>query len=593
MPKSPAATASLESAGRWAEAAALHRADALRLGPGQWDGPIKQVFVAYLMANELEAAQKLANECLEKSPSSFEVLYYLGDSQRVMMSYAEAASSLVRLLQLSPGHLRGVFSLAHVYSRLGRAAEALPLLEQFLDAPTAPVDLRPLAGVECARVLKRLGRPRDAVPHLTQVLEEFPYNTIALAEAAQIFSILGKPELARGLRAQHAWLFERGHQVSVEDESKIYSTGPTSEGGELRLALQAADRREFLDAISKLESLAASTPGDTGIAAPLARLWLRLFRYREVIRVVEAARARGAESADLARLEADAWSGLGRPDAAQAALLRASERIATQGNASLDDAPARLEIHLRAAIAALESTKDLPTARACLARVASLAPEDWRLLYGTARIQLETGDLKGALESLSAAGPRASSEGRTPIELRRWVGVAHGLSGDLRSAAREIMALVKEFPGEIENFQAFERVFGARTGEPEVARVMGIKKALEAKLEALEAAKNAAAEAAFRSSAQQFVALGGPLAGQGLPERAVDVYCVSAQLDPTSVEGLRRAAELLISPKDTFVRLWALREIARRLPGDIGAQQALQAARAELGIAPVVPRSGK
>src|SRR5262245_7053428 len=80
----------LEKEGRWAEAAALYRGDALRLGPEQGDAAVKRAMVAYLMADRLPEAERFAGEVLERNPGRHEVLFYLGDSQRVLLQYPGA-----------------------------------------------------------------------------------------------------------------------------------------------------------------------------------------------------------------------------------------------------------------------------------------------------------------------------------------------------------------------------------------------------------------------------------------------------------------------------------------------------------------------
>ena len=549
----------------------LLHADALKLGPPGWDALLKRAIVDYLMASRLEDAERLVAECLEKSPQSHEVLFYLGDSQRVLMDYEGARRTLERLLATRPDHLQGTLALGHVNARLGRPAEAIALLELYLAKGEGPPELRSMAVVEWARALKRLGRKQEAADKLCALLESEPYHTVALSEAAQVFAMLGQAEVAKGIRAAHAWLFERGHQLSVEDESKVYSTGPTSRADAARLALQAADRREVLAAARQLSQLLAVEPGDAIHAAALARLWLRVFRCHDATGVSRAARSHGARSADLLRIEAEAWSEVGNDDAARLLFIEASKVLAEPGALRGDEAAFVVDTHVRGALLALESkeTGGMQAARDCLARAEAAAPEDWRVAYGKARVEIAAGRAREASSHLEQAAERSRlGGGRVPAEVRRWSGVVSGVTGDLSSAAREILALVKENPGELENFKAFEQAFASQRGDPQVVQVLDLKRKLEERLAARRRAVEAVADSPLGSCAASCLALGKLLAAEGARERALDAFFLAAELDDSLNEALSRAADLLTLPQERFVRLKALRAVLERSPGD-------------------------
>ncbi len=582
----PSPAAQLEATGRWAEAAASRRDEAFRLGPETWEESVKHALTDYLMADRHEDAERFAAECLERSPPGHEVLFYLGDSQRVMMQYDAARTTLEKLLSKVPGHAKGSLVLAHVLARLGRHAEALPLFERFLASAEAeaPRELRAVAAIDRARSLRRLGRSEESADAIAAVLEVDPFHTVALAEAVQTFSLLGKHELARGLREMHAWLFERGHQLSNEDESKVYRTIPAAEGAQEREALQAADRRDFVTATRKLEALLAAQPGDATLAAPLARLWLRLFRFHDALRVAEGVLGRGAESVDLLRASGDACVALGRTDDARKALRRASEILSSRdASRSADEPGFALEMHLHAGLLELEPGGSPADAATCFERAKAIAPEDWRPLYGSGRAALEKGDARKALELLDAARTLAGKDGRGPADHRRWTAVAKGVSGDLRSAAREIMELVRQSPEDLENFKAFERVFGSRGDEQDVVRVLEMKKRLEEKAEATDAAIRAVSEAPFASSAQGCLVLGKHLLAEDSREKALDLLFLAADLEPTGTEALRLAAGALAAPGEAFVRFRLLRRLLERAPDDPDALAAAARAYLELG----------
>lgn len=587
VPPPAASPADTGGEGKWDREAALHRSRALALGPGKWDAELKEAMVAYLMADRVEEARKLAEECLARNPSGAEVLYYLGDGQRVLKHYPEARETLSRFVAARPSDLRGAFSLAHVQLRLGNAEAALPLLERVL-AEGAPAGVpRPLALVELARALRRLGRKEEAADRIAEALEEFPYDLVALAEGAQIFASTGRAELAKGLRTLHAALFERGHQVSVEDETKLHATGPTSDAGELRLALQAADRRELLLAFRELQRLHSRDPGDVDIAGSLARLAVRLFRYNEALRLIQDVREKGAEAAELARTEADVFLALGDQERSRASLLRASalahELPRAQGAALGGALNVYLEIHRRAADAAL-AVGDQTGAAGCLERARALAPGSWSALWIQGRIELAQGLGNEALKSFEAARAASGSPAHPPAELRRWNGVARGLAGDLQLSAREIVALIKEEPQERLNFEAFARIFGRKAGVAEVDRVLALERQLAQKLSARDAAARAAAGLPLESAGPAYLELGHALAQLGQGDRAVDAYLLSAELDSHGTEPLLAAANLLGAPQESFVRLQLLRRALEREPGRPEALDALARTYLLLGL---------
>jgi tetratricopeptide (TPR) repeat protein len=406
---------------------------------------------------------------------------------------------------------------------------------------------------------------------------------VALSEAAQTFSLLGKTDLAKGLREEHAWLFGLGHQLSSEDESKVYPTGAASEGAVAREALQAADRREFLRATAKLEELLAASPGEGSIAGALARLWLRLFRFHDALRVAALCLSKGGESPDLLRAQADAEHALGRLKEERAALRRASAIISSGGGGAEDQGKA-LEHYARAGLLELEPGGSLEESERCFAMARAAAPGDWRPVFGRGRVAIERGDPAKALELFAAALELAREDAAGVAALRRWSAVAKGLAGDLTAAAREIMSLVKESPGDLENFLAFERIFGSKQGEPQVARVMELKKSLEEKSSAMDGALRSVAAASFPASGPGYLALGKMFLGEGSREKALDCLFLAAELEPSSAESLRLAQGALTGPRATFLRLRALRRLLERQPADEEALESAARLYLDLGL---------
>ncbi len=513
----------LEEKGQWLDAAAIHRAEALHLGPGAGDEAAQWAFVDHLTGGDLAGAERLALELREEHPDWNEVLYYLGDGQRVVMRFEEARATLGRLVQSEPKHFRGRLALGHVLLRLGDAAPALEQIEAALRGAEIAGDLREQAELDCARALRRLGRHREAFDRLAELLERRPHQPVALSEAAQTAHLLGWAEPARALREAHAWLLARGHQLSTEDETKLYHQESSPAGSRARKALQAADRREFLAAIEGLEAaLAAAQVDDQGdelIAAALARLYLRLSRFHDALRIVDAVAAgEKLAGADVLHLRGEALRALGIHQAAGAEFRRALD----------------------------------------------LEPDGWRRSVEDGRSAIDAKRFAEAVRKAEEARDRA---GEAHPEIERLAAEALGLSGDLRTAAARLMDLIRRHPEDPENFAAFDRVFGAKRETPEVAQVLEMKRILDEKLARRDALARSFAAKPVAVSGEDALALGGFFRGLGKREEALDLFFLAGEILPRNGEPLRLAAALLDQPKDVFVRLHLLREILGRSGG--------------------------
>ena len=571
----------LEASGRWLEAARVHEEAALRQRSAPADAALQRAVIAHLMADRTDLARDLAARALERDPERVDALYYVGEGQRVLMKYDEAAATLQALLERAPGHRLGSLALGRVLLKLGAAEEALPRIDAYLKSAPADDERLPHAKIEKARALRRLGKTREASDLIGEVLESDPHHMIALAEAAQVFAALGRVDLAKGLREEHARLFALGHQVSSEDESKLHAVGGDSPAARARKALQDADRRRFIPALRELERLRAAQPGEGAIALPLARLWLGLGRPSECIAATRALRAStaGRPLPEAALLEADALIRTG--DATAARLLLREASAALPVSPSADPSPP-VEVHVRSAFLELEPGGDLDLAGAALDRARALDSSGWKPLLGRARLALARGDgrLAGMLAEEAERGGAPSRDARIALA------EAHGMVGDLRFAARELMDLILKSPSDLDAFASFERVFGSRASEPEVSRVLELARVAREKKDARDRAARALAARPFDECAGEYLRLGKERLAEGDRKGALDALILAADLDPAGTEALELATGAVELPRETFLRLHLLRRILSRSPGHAGAARSLAEARVELGRAP-------
>ena len=433
----------LEQAGRWSEAAPLYRRLALGAeGAFAGDGAggdnavvdrwARQAIMAYFMADAPEAAERFAGEVLVRQPDFHEILLYLGDSQRVTMRFEAARANLEKLLERQPGHLKGSLALGHVLVELGEAERALSLLENYLAAPETATRLREAAQLDRVRALRQLGRRGEAADRIAQILERRPFDPATLSAAIQTFAMANKPSLARSTRVLYQWLSKRGHQLTTEDPTTLHATGPRPEAA-TRLALQAADRREFVAAVKGLTTAAASNPAEPRILEILGKLLLRLRRFDDCLeRLKGVERSRGLTTAGLYHVKALALEGLGRIVDARAVMVRAVASIEVSLGAEESPALNRDEA-LRFLIAAadfeLSTGGDPAVAAAWYDRVAHLDPKNARAALGRARAALERGSLPQARDLLKKAS-LLSDPG--DAEYRRLRAIMEGRDGNLR-----------------------------------------------------------------------------------------------------------------------------------------------------------------
>jgi len=315
----------------------------------------------------------------------------------------------------------------------------------------------------------------------------------------------------------------------------------------------------------------------------MARLWMRLQRFEDALRALETAlEGKRGGLPGLQALRAEALRALGRLEEAREAYRGASSLFARQ-KAGREETlgTSALETHLTLGRLELEPGGDPERAAECFQRALALVPQDPRPFLGQARLALQRGQIAEVRPLLEAARERA---GEDPPELRRLGAQLKGLEGDLRSAAREIMDLIRRNPTDLESFQAFERVFGSRALEREVGRVLEMKRALEERLLARESFLRSLSAKPFRDCANEYLALGKLLLESGNREEALDSFLFAAELDPVGVEGLRQAAASLTAQGEAFVRLHLFRRILARFPDDREAIRSLAHLYLELDL---------
>ncbi len=560
--------ARLEADGRWMEAAALYRQQALGGQPPSNGALIRQALVAYYMADRPAEADKFAAKVREKWPAFHEVLLYLADLQRVTTRYEEARRTVESFLALEPDHIQGILVSGLIFVALGETESGLRAIERYLQHEGADPEQRAEAEVVRVRALRGLGRYHEAADAITRVLETRPLDPVALAEAAQSYALDGNEILSRAASQQHAWLSRRGHRLTVEDPLTLDRTGPRPEG-RARLALQARDRREFLGAIRALRSLLARDPDDSRLAYLLGRLWLRLGRYHECREISDAFEKTGAAlNPELLHLRAFSFKRQGSARDASAEWRRAVDAIDAEGTggegSSAVEQPAM--ILLAAADHLLEIDGDLDLAGRWYAAAARRSPATSRPIAGEIRISIRKGELDRAQALLEQLGTWVDP--KTSEAYLRLDATVRGLRGDLRFAARQLTSLIVKYPTHDQNFTAFMRVFGDEQGVAEVEQVRRLRDQWSARRRAADDARKRLSARPFEECAAEYHGLGVLAMEVQDKDGALDAFLMAAALDPAATVGLKAAMKVLQKPGDVFVRLHSMRRILERDPDD-------------------------
>ena len=560
----------LEEAGKWLEAAQLYRRLALSgatIDPG-W---VQRAIVAYLTADRAADAEAFTADVLQRDPDFLEVLFFYGEGQRVTMRYEEAEGTYRRLLERRPRHVKGSLSLGHVLSRLGRAEEALPFFEAFLDNPAQEEFLRDQAELDYARALRTLGRTQDALDRLTMLLERKPYHPQALTEVARVLVRLKKRELAKALRGTVSYLAKRGHLQTTDDGRSLVSEGPVNVRVKARVALHAEDRYEFLPALEGYRQVVRETVGEPEPVELLASLLFRIKRFSECVRVIDEL---GAATVDLYLLRFLAQVSEGRDDEAMASL----ERLFHE-RSSLRNTPAAHKILLAAVHNQLDTGRGLDVAARWLRVAVEVAPDEPAVLLARVRLLLARGRVDHAARRLERY-PEAARAGSAAY--LRLQAVAKGLSGDKEFAGSQLLALMRAAPGERRNFIAFARVFAADSS-PSARQVLQLGGRLAGRLERLTQAYRALSQGPLDKCATLYRQTARLLLDAGNRRSAIDCLFMASALDD-GVDAPLALGQLLIRPPELFPRLNALRTALARAPDDRRVKATLVRVYAEQGL---------
>jgi Tfp pilus assembly protein PilF len=130
------------------------------------------------LAGDLAGAVQLYQASLAEQPTA-EAHTFLGWVYSFDHRYAEAIAECKRAIAVDPSFGNPYNDIGCYLMALGRADEAIPWLQQAIDAPRYEAPHFP--HVNLARVYEKQGRPLDALAQYGRALEKLPGYEPALA----------------------------------------------------------------------------------------------------------------------------------------------------------------------------------------------------------------------------------------------------------------------------------------------------------------------------------------------------------------------------------------------------------------------------
>lgn len=326
------------------ESAQATLAEVLRRQAEQPDALQMLAEVAYARRQPAEAAA-LLQRALRVSPERAAAWARLGEAQEDLGQWSEAELSYRQAASLEPAFVQALYNQARVLHRLGRSAEAGPVLNQALGLAAAAPALR-------SRMLQLRAQLDAAAGHLAQALE-------AITEALRLEPRGGALHHTRGVLLQRLarpaealQAYEAALALGVDAADAHYNRGNSLQSlgrtGEALAAYRAALAREPLhelalydsarlrwrlgdpDFCQELDAAAAAAPQSPLSPALKGRLLLRGERYAEAALAFDRAAVLGSGAAGHYDGLGQALARLGRFDEALAAHRRAVELAPTQ-----------------------------------------------------------------------------------------------------------------------------------------------------------------------------------------------------------------------------------------------------------------------
>lgn len=252
-----------------------------------------------LKRNDYAAAVSFAERAAKSAPQNADLWFLLGYCDRLGDHYLASVDAFSRGLRLRPGSASGMAGLAQTYAKMGRDDEAEKLLKRVVEANPKDANSLALAGE-----LLLNSDPTQALEFLKKadMLQAAPHTDLLIAHAYQR---LGQPD-------EFTHYLNRAKNRAPKDPEVLRAVA-----GEYR------DQGQYDQALATLQAIPNKT---ADVQAELAYTDQLAGKQQEAADLYSrlAKAAKGNIGLDLSA--AQAWIGLGRPDAAQS-FLEDAKRI--------------------------------------------------------------------------------------------------------------------------------------------------------------------------------------------------------------------------------------------------------------------------
>jgi tetratricopeptide (TPR) repeat protein len=242
-----------------------------------------------LKRNDYPAALSYAESAAKSAPQDAELWFLLGYAARLDERYQISVNAFSRGLAIQPNSVKGMAGLAQTYAKMGRDAEAQPLLQRVVDANPKDANSLQLAGE-----LLLASDPKRSLDLLQRAdaLQPSAHTDLLIAHA---FERLGQPD-------DSTRYLNRAKARAPKDPEVLRA-----------VAGQYRDQGQFDLAISALQAVHTKT---TDVEAELAYTYELAGKQQEAANLYArlAKSAKGNIGLDLSA--AQAWVGLGQPDTA-------------------------------------------------------------------------------------------------------------------------------------------------------------------------------------------------------------------------------------------------------------------------------------
>ncbi|MGB9361543.1 MAG: tetratricopeptide repeat protein, partial [Candidatus Sulfotelmatobacter sp.] len=243
-----------------------------------------------LKRNDYTAAVGFAERAAKSAPQNAELWFLLGYADRLADHYPASVDAYNRGLKIQPGSVRGMAGLAQTYAKMGRDDEAEKLLQRVVDANPKDANSLQLAGE-----LLLNSDPTQALELLKRadMLQASPHTDLLIAHA---YERLGQAD-------QFTHYLNLAKRRAPNDPEVLRAVA-----GEYR------DQGQYDQAIATLQAIPNK---NADVLAELAYTYQLAEKQQEAADLYTrlAKAARGNINLDLSA--AQAWVGMGRPDAAR------------------------------------------------------------------------------------------------------------------------------------------------------------------------------------------------------------------------------------------------------------------------------------